>query len=470
MVRFAGGAILFLAAVDGCLAVAAGGDVALGRRLFAQTAFARPGAELSCLTCHPEAAEGGAIEAVYRADTRSRIPARDDRQETTLRNSPALHDTVGAEAEGALLHYDGEFTTAEALVKETWMGRNFGWLPAERDEARQQLTRAARSVEGAPVVWMTSGDETVANEAARAVVAFVRTLQFSRDAQGRHNGSAYDAFLRVNRLPLAPMAGQSAAEYGARLGERAAALRAPQQIVDAKGVVRFGELERRGMRIFFRGAIGAAQTSGAGNCAECHVPPSFTDAKFHNTGATQDEFDAVHGASAFAGLAVPTLAERNRDPQRWLPATFGRPDAAGPFSAVVQREQPGRTDLGVWNVYANPDFPAPQRALGRLLDPAGERPAAAVLELALARFKTTTVRNLGATAPYFHTGRARTIEDTIEFYRQMSDLAREGRMRNPPPEYFQVRLAAEDVAPLAAFLRALDEGFEPAGEATRSWP
>jgi drug/metabolite transporter (DMT)-like permease len=45
-----------------------------------------------------------------------------------------------------------------------------------------------------------------------------------------------------------------------------------------------------GMRIFFaRPPAGAARAEGAprsgiGNCAACHIPPDFTDFRFHNTG------------------------------------------------------------------------------------------------------------------------------------------------------------------------------------------
>ena len=48
----------------------------------------------------------------------------------------------------------------------------------------------------------------------------------------------------------------------------------------------------------------------------------------------------------------------------------------------------------------------------------------------------------------------------IERYRQASLLARERRLRNAAPELGDIRLASADVAPLAAFLRALNEDYE----------
>lgn len=39
----------------------------------------------------------------------------------------------------------------------------------------------------------------------------------------------------------------------------------------------------------------------------------------------------------------------------------------------------------------------------------------------------------------------------------MSELAREGKLRNAPPESLGIRLEKEDIAPLVAFLRTLNE-------------
>jgi hypothetical protein len=41
------------------------------------------------------------------------------------------------------------------------------------------------------------------------------------------------------------------------------------------------------------------------------MAPNFTDFGLHNTGATQEEYDAVHGQGAFAALAIPDLLTRN---------------------------------------------------------------------------------------------------------------------------------------------------------------
>lgn len=514
-----------LAAINGALAAGSlPSEVTIGEKLFAETRFAQffaarcgsnvnaplsagdpvvqafgAGPAMSCLACHRDAGlprgqgAAAALLGSAAAPPRNPVPARDDGRATTVRNSPPLADAL--EVPGVLLHFDGEFATPEDLVKETFAGRNFGWLPAERAEARRHLARVVRedggaSADGSPRLSYATllrgadasipgelrlpevfrmdvaraSDDEIVDGCARLVGAFLRSLRFSRDAGGLHDGSPYDTFLALNRLARAPVPDQTPHEYARRLGEAVAALRAPRFVDDAARrlrspdqAFRFGEAELRGLRIFFKAAIGAGQTGGAGNCAECHVPPHFTDFAFHNTGVAQDEFDALHGVGAFAKLTVPGLPTRAIDHDRWLQPTPLHPRAAGKFLAPAMAGSPDRTDLGLWNVYGNPDLPGPQRAIESLLNPGGRLAPDDVLANAVARFKTPGLRNLGQSAPYLHTGNARTIEETLDFYRRASELAHLGKLRNAPPEFFAVRLEAADIEPLAAFLRALNE-------------
>ena len=48
----------------------------------------------------------------------------------------------------------------------------------------------------------------------------------------------------------------------------------------------------------------------------------------------------------------------------------------------------------------------------------------------------------------------------IRFYLKTSALARAGKLRNAAPELSGMRLSDEDVGPLAAFLRSLNEDYE----------
>jgi cytochrome c peroxidase len=228
----------------------------------------------------------------------------------------------------------------------------------------------------------------------------------------------------------------------------------------------FGPVELAGMRIFFNTARLATRGNrpvqgGVGNCTLCHPAPHFTDFKFHNTGAAQEEYDAIHGAGAFERLEIPGLAERRGQPDRWLPPTEKRPASSGVFMAVPDKEHPGRTDLGLWNIFANVDYPSQQSALRQTLLGEGKMLSdEALLPLTVGLFKTPSLRGLAFSEPYLHTGRKDTIEDVLEFYRSMSRLARAGRLRNAAPELSGIFLQEEDIAPLAAFLRALNEDYE----------
>jgi hypothetical protein len=87
----------------------------------------------------------------------------------------------------------------------------------------------------------------------------------------------------------------------------------------------------------------------------------------HNTGVTQKEYDAVHGAGQFAQLAIPTLTQRQAAPHLYLPATHDHPQYQEPFRAIPSQIDPLLTDLGLWNIFANPDFPAPQEKIRAIL-------------------------------------------------------------------------------------------------------
>ena len=228
----------------------------------------------------------------------------------------------------------------------------------------------------------------------------------------------------------------------------------------------FGPQELLGMQIFFTQARHATKSAhrpshGIGNCVTCHTAPDFTDFRFHNTGVAQEEYDSLHGTGAFKKLEIPDLAARNSDHDRWLPPTTQHPRARGPFLDIPVADKPGHTDLGLWNVFANPDQPLSQSALRRLLNgDARPQTDGILLPRTIALFKTPNLRGLAFSGPYLHNGKADTLEEVIEFYIRMSLLARDGQMRNAAPELGGILLKDEDMAPLAAFLRALNEDYE----------
>lgn len=97
--------------------------------------------------------------------------------------------------------------------------------------------------------------------------------------------------------------------------------------------------------------------------------------------------------------------------------------------------RPQQSDLGLWNVDANPNFPSPQRAIEQMLNADGGLSRSQMLQLTIGRFKTSTVRNLGASAPYLQSGELRTIEEVVDFYRRNSRLAHVGKRRNSPRSF-----------------------------------
>jgi cytochrome c peroxidase len=225
----------------------------------------------------------------------------------------------------------------------------------------------------------------------------------------------------------------------------------------------FGPLELAGLKLFL--GAGNGQRRG-GNCAACHTPPDFSDFRFHNTGLSEQNYDRAHGAGAFAQLAIPDLAARNRRPQEYLPPNAHHPDASGRFRAPTDTRRPGHTDLGLWNVFANPAMPAPQAKLRKhLCDEARARNISncddtTLLPLAIAAFKTPVLRNLGHSSPYMHTGQFDTLNEVVTFYVTIGPRAREQRLRNRDPRLARIHLDGRDIESLVAFLRALNEDYE----------
>ena len=471
------------------------------------------GFAINCRACHlvnEHFAPGQGNRTYSDYARRSPIPAREDGKTLTPRNSqPMVNSTLLHEGE-LFLHFDGEFVSGEDLVKATFTGRNFGWLPGEQDEAARHFVRVIREDDGrGPLArefdgWtyremflgtnaalgeetkrfrlpedlrldvMRAGDEEVFNAAAKLVSAYMDSLKFSRDETREYDGSPYDAFLETNQFPRRVDAGATGSYYNRHLTDIFQTVRNPVFVDGSNGVAppapgrfktlrqefRFGTQELAGARIFFASPDGQ-RTSGVGNCGACHSAPDFTDFKFHNTGASQEEYDGLHGAGSFAKLDVPGLAKRNASFDRWLPATAKHPRAQGAFFAIPTRDKPGRADLGLWNIFGNPDHPRPQPALHALLNGEEGRLAdAQLLPRTIALFKTPSLRGLAFSGPYLHNGSKDTLEEVVRFYIKTSALARAGKLRNAAPELSGIRLGSDDVEPLVAFLNALNEDYE----------
>jgi cytochrome c peroxidase len=208
------------------------------------------------------------------------------------------------------------------------------------------------------------------------------------------------------------------------------------------------------------GAGDASLAPHVANCTSCHTAPDFTDRSFHNNGASQVEYDSVHGAGSFATLEIPPLEERNQQPNRYLPATSQHPAATGTFRSVAESDNPNAADLGMWNVFANPDFPEPQAALRKLMCGSNKCDLKDQLPQTIALFRTPSLRDLEDSSPFMHTGRFDAIEDVLRYYIRTSALARQGELRNGAPQLSGITIDEQDIKPLAAFLRSLNEDYD----------
>jgi hypothetical protein len=463
------------------------------------------GSTMNCRACHlvdeQQGVAGGGVRTYADFTTRSLIPGGDDGALMTPRNSPTLVEAARARQVPFLLHYDGEFASAEALVVGGWTGRNFGWRADEQGVALASIARVLREddgtdaaadgvanlsyrtllqAEGYPATRIAddltvevdaASDTELVIAAARIVSRYLEGLAYTTDEDGRFAGSPYDRFLAKNGLPREPAAGESDLDYARRLRGALGARDDFEFVTPADGTLalhdhpfEFGPAELDGLRRFLAEPAGPSPTDdevaqgGLGACLSCHPPPVFTDFGFHTNGSAQAEYDGVHGAGAFVALSVPGLADR--DPDVDLPPSPAHPDALGRFRSPPVASDPSRADLGLWSVFANPALPDPQPALHALLCPDQPRcDDALLLPTTLARFKTSTLRDLGQSAPYFHTGQAADLDSVVRQYLTAGALARAGALRNADPAMDRVTLVPGDVDPIARFLRSLDEDY-----------
>ena len=314
-----------------------------------------------------------------------------------------------------------------------------------------------------------ASDAQIVALVAKCISTYMGDLLFQQDEFGRFIGSPYDVFLRINHLPVQPNAGETVPQYNQRLAKILDGLTSPSFVDGKYGAFQyhdqpfqFGATELAGLRIFLRVANGATDGSQhAGNCAACHQAPNFSDFSFHNTGASQEEYDAANGAGAFASLAIPSKADRDQNYDLYLPITVNHPTASERFRHVAIAGSPQFADLGLWNVYLNPDMSKPQANIKSVICATGQDCSVDQgLGNAVARFKTPVLRDLEDSAPYFHNGSKARFTDVVEFYISSSQLARLGSLRNAPAEFQNMSLSEDDVAALVAFLKSLTEDYD----------
>ncbi|MEO8368557.1 MAG: hypothetical protein ABI806_05110 [Candidatus Solibacter sp.] len=508
------------------------GDLVMDTTVTTSAPLAGPfaGQSMNCRACHlvdeHVGAAGGGMRSYNDFARRSPVPHRtQDTKTAAPRNSPPLVNASLTRAVGMQLHFDAEFTSLPDLVAGTLTGRNYGWLPTERAQAVQTVARVIREDDGSGglaqefgalpysltltgtspsippeyrlpsqyrVNVATASDDAIFQAIGKLISIYTEQLVFSTDQNGNFNLSPFDVFLQLNGLPQQPAGSEARENYSRRLMTLIAAkvTAGTLQFVTSNPNTSggdfdfhtqpfvFGPQELNGLRIFMREPAAAVASpselaaGGTGNCIACHSAPLFTDFLFHNTGTTQKEYDAVHFTGAFNGLSIPALAARNAAYNSYLPATGTHPNAAEPFRAIPNSAQPGRTDLGVWNIFANPDIPKPQGNLNLIFCQLAMKEATppanvittcsqtALLPKTIATFKTPGLRDLGHSGPYMHTGQFDALDDIVTFYQETSQLARAGTLRNGARELKGIALIGSDTAALVAFLKSLNEDYQ----------
>jgi hypothetical protein len=482
------------------------------------------GMSMNCRSCHFVDefvdAQGNNMRTYTDFVTRSPIPSRPDGKVTAPRNSPPLVNASLDRPGGTLFHFDGEFSTLEDLIVGTFTGRNFGWLPGQKAEAIHHIAQVMRGDDGSGAIAQqfdglpyrilftgsnpnipeelslppefrvligTASDQEIFDAVVKVVAAYVNGLRFSQtDDAGNLIRSPFDVFLSRNGLPQRPNSGETPLDYSRRLLTLVNALGSPQfvtsnpnnptnlqgkfQFHPGQGFI-FGAQELAGLKIFLAepSAVPPSAPELAagqiGNCIACHAAPNFTDFKLHNTGVAQQEYDnpaigAGHAAGAFAALAIPSLAARSPDD---LPDTEQHPTASGRFRSIPSAGTT-LTDLGVWNIFLNPDMPNPQAKIRAILCdehlPAACPADSVLLDEAIARFKTPGLRDLGHSAPYMHNGQFDTLDDAVGFYLGTSSRARAGTLRNGINAVQGIALLPADITPLVTFLKSLNEDYQ----------
>ncbi len=467
------------------------------------------GQSMNCRSCHFVTEFQGVAGAGNRTysdfTTRSPIPIPINGYTQTPRNSMHMVGSLQTHPGPTFLHFDGEFATPEDLVRGTITGRNFGWTPDQYQQALANVALIVRGDDGSSQLAIdrtnslsygtlfkgtdpritsdllipaadridvnTATPDQILNLVAKCISTYMGDLLFSQDEFGRYIGSPYDVFLRINHLPVQPNAGETIPQYNQRLAGIINGLSNPTWVDERYGSFRyhdqpfaFGPTELAGLKIFLKVANGATDGSQhAGNCASCHQAPNFSDFAFHNTGVTQEEYDSVHGQGSFANLGIPSLGIRSANFDLYLPASTNHPNAAEPFRRAADANHPGYADLGLWNIYLNPDIPNPQANLKSVICSNGQDCSVDQgLANTIARFKTPILRDLEDSSPYLHNGSKLQLQDVIQLYINASQQARQGTLRNPPPEFKNMSLSPEDIDALTAFLLSLTEDYDDA--------
>lgn len=336
-----------------------------------------------------------------------------------MRNTPSLMD-VSLQAS---FNADGRYSTLEEALRAELVSPHLGWLPDQVDIVKNEIFALLLNDQGEDMLaegtyieqfQAVKGVDLEKVNADKAFELVIESLVDYLNTLVTHNTSAYDAMTFLNRFNES-LSGpnDTPQELSGRVFGRVANQ-------EGRVLIRFPNIYTEeaylGYKTFMRveptyNSTVFEEETNIGNCVACHIPPKFTDMKFHNTGVVQDEYDKAHGDGAFSKLSISEPSENTR--------------------FRIYASDPSKVDLGRWNVEPS--------------------------EKNIAAFKTPMLRNIEKSDPYLHNGMYDNLEDVIRQKIRVSELAKAGKLVNPDPEYLKMNISEKDVPHLAAFLRTLNE-------------
>jgi cytochrome c peroxidase len=441
----------------------------LGERLFLETRFSK-NKQHSCASCHKVDQDFAHIGMRGYNDDNKKSPIQfrsQDKKSSTLRNTPALVEISSSFYPSRFVHYDGE-VTIEDTVFGNMSGRNMGWLPGEADIAKNHIIKILKTDDGSGdlaqefggaytkvfkefnINLMTEKKQVILDFVTKAVVAYVDGIEFEKDANGNFIGSPYDQFLIQNKLPTLPTVNETPLEYSVRLRQALQNLQSPKWIAPKSfgnhqdRIFEFGPKQFSGLKTF----LNLPNQAGAkGMCLNCHTPPLFSDGLFHNVGRVQFEYEQIHGQESFNQVNIPNFHAKKSLKDN-------------PFLVAANSGNPKNVDLGAWNVFGRVDKPEQNKFFEELFCPTAGCSKDYILNELVGRMKTPTLRNLGHSNPYFHSGSASTILDAVTHYKTVSELNRTQNFRNLDHRIQMMKLTNQDIQDLTAFLESLNENYE----------
>ena len=183
--------------------------------------------------------------------------------------------------------------------------------------------------------------------------------------------------------------------------------------------------QKRGLRLF----IGKAA------CTDCHNGPLLSDQKFHNIG---------------------------------IPTPFGQMPDTGRAGILFLQFIPPDLGPGTWNAFSGAGPYSDNPALGKdrldalqardCVQPVDPVKGCVARDELVGAFRTPTLLNIAETAPYFHTGGAKTLEEVVRHYNQGGGApgtfagTKSARLR-------PLGLTNEEISDLVAFLTSLTGEF-----------